>query len=128
MSLNLKAFQDSIISLDRAIEQPLTEFTRDSVIQRFEYTYELAWKMLRRILKDEIGLIDIESKSRRDLFRIASQHSLIGDPSEWFAFNDARNLTSHTYNIATAEEVYSVAIRFAPAVKTLLKELEKFCE
>ena len=52
MKLNFDSFERAISSLDRGIvrseKDPGDEEVRDAVIQRFEYTYELAWKMLKR--------------------------------------------------------------------------------
>lgn len=46
--ISLKPFKNAQASLEKAVAQPKDEFIRDSVIQRLEYTYELAWKTLKR--------------------------------------------------------------------------------
>lgn len=128
MPIVLTPLERATASLARALAQPLDEFTRDSSIQRFEYTYELAWKAIRRVLLNEMGLVDAEGASRRELYRMAAQNGLLADPTPWFGFHDARNRTSHTYNEATAAEVYEVAKGFLPEAQALLKALERHRE
>ena len=126
MPLVLAPLEKATASLARSIAQPLDEFTRDSTIQRFEYTSELAWKSVRRVLLNEMGMDEIEGTSRREVFRIAAQKGFFPDPIPWFEFHEARNRTSHTYNEATAEEVYEVAVRFLTAVEALMVQLRRY--
>jgi len=111
-------------SLALAIEQPKNEFIRDAVIQRFEYTYELCWKFIKRDLTEDLGSEAINMLSRRDLFRTAADRGLIDDPVPWFAFHKARNETSHTYNKNTAELTYTTALEFLPRAQALVTLLE----
>ncbi len=124
-SLNLKPFRQALEALQRALSQPKTEFLRDSVIQRFEFTYELAWKALKRYLEQEEGLENVDALPRRDLYRMAAEKRLIGDPTVWFAYHLARNETVHTYQEAKAEEVYTIAGYFVNDAENLLRSLEE---
>ncbi len=126
MPLVLSHIEKAVQSLRRSLDQPLDEFSRDAVIQRFAYTYELAWKLLRRVLLHEFGRTHIDGAPRRELFRAAAQHGLIPDPAPWFDFHDARNLASHTYNEVISDEVHRVAAGFLPAAEALLTALEPF--
>lgn len=119
--LDLSTLQKAVYSLVRGIEQPKNEFTRDAVIQRFEYTFDLCWKIIKRYLKAEAG---IEEFNIKNLFRLAAQHQLISDVDAWFSYHQTRNLTSHTYNELTAEETYQVAKKFCPDAQQLLLHLE----
>jgi len=123
-SLILTPLVDATKSLALAIEQPKNEFIRDAVIQRFEYTYELCWKFIKRDLTEDLGSEAINMLSRRDLFRTAADRGLISDPLPWFTFHKARNETSHTYNKKTAELTYSVALEFLPCAQALVSILE----
>lgn len=89
--------------LERACQQPFDEFIRDSVIQRFEFTYELAWKMLKLRLQVE----SVEANSPRQVFQEALQVGLIHDGNSWSEMQRMRNLTSHTYDESLAEQVYA---------------------
>ena len=119
--LDLSALQKAVQSLVRGIEQPKNEYTRDAVIQRFEYTFELCWKMIKRYLKVEAGIDEFNIKN---LFRLAAQHQLISDVEDWFRYHQARNLTTHTYNERTADETYEIAKKFCPDAQQLLIQLE----
>lgn len=123
-SLILTPLQKATASLASAIAQPKNEFIRDAVIQRFEYTYELAWKFIKRDLSEDVGSEAINGLNRKDLFRIAADKGLINDPLPWFTYHKARNETSHTYNEKTAEETYIVALQFVKDAQYLLNKLE----
>jgi len=121
--LVLTAFRKALGSLESVLQIPRTDVVRDAAIQRFEYTYEIAWKMIRRHLKS-LDVTEVDSMSRRELFREAARVGLIPDPELWFDYHDARNRTSHVYNESVADEVYSAATQFAPDARRLLDELE----
>lgn len=110
-------------SLSRVLSIEKTDIVRDATIQRFEYTYEIAWKMMKRHLEWS-GVADVDSLSRRDLFREAARAGLIDDAERWFEFLKARNVTSHTYNESIAEEVYLAARAFRDQCSELLRALE----
>lgn len=95
------------------------------VIQRFEFTYELAWKMIQRWIRMNVSLEAAEPLTRKDLFRIAARQSLITDPEQWFQYHIARNVSSHTYDESLAETVFETAVRFATDARMLLNELLK---
>ncbi len=123
-TLILSPFKMAITSLEKALTQPKNEFTRDAAIQRFEYTFELAWKMTKRYLKIETGTDEYNIKN---IFREAAKQGLINNIDQWFSYHKARNLTSHTYNETTAENTYQVAKQFLNDVKPLLQKLEQLC-
>lgn len=122
--LILTPLRKAVTSLKKALIQTKNEYTRDAVIQRFEYTYELSWKMLKRYLVEETGANEF---NLRNLFREAARQELIDNPETWFKYQIARNLTSHTYNEKTAEETYIVAREFAVDAEKLLVKLEVLC-
>ncbi len=132
MPLDLSSFEKAIASLNTALDayadtrQPEGsaehELMRDGVIQRFEYTFELAWKMLKRYL-EEYGLERVDSLTNRDLFRVGHEQGLLRDAEAWLNYMKSRNLTSHTYDQATAEAVYRSAKDFLQDARFLLSQL-----
>lgn len=124
-SLNLEPLARAVDSLRDALAQPKNPYTRDASIQRFEYTFELCWKMLRRYLSAETA---VDAFNLKDLFRHAGRQGLIADVESWFAYLKGRNLTSHTYNEKTAEETYTLAAAFLPDAQSLLEKLRTRCE
>ncbi|GAW66750.1 nucleotidyltransferase substrate-binding protein [Geoanaerobacter pelophilus] len=92
--------------LEKATGQPKDEFVRDSVIQRFEFTHELAWKMLKLRLEQE----DIFAKTPRETMQASLEAGFIEDGNAWTDLQKMRNMTSHTYNEELAEEVYAFVV------------------
>jgi nucleotidyltransferase substrate binding protein (TIGR01987 family) len=123
--LILTPFENALKSLEEVLQRPKDDIVRDATIQRFEYTYELAWKIMKRHLKWS-GTINTDPPTKRDLFREAENVGLIRDAETWFEYDRARNKTSHTYDETTAEEVYEAACKFGPDARTLLVELKKY--
>ncbi len=119
--LDLSALETAIISLDDILQQPMNPYIRDGVIRRFEYTFELCWKFLQRQLK----ILGVRVGNPKDVFREAQRSGLIDDPANWFAFLKSRNLTSHTYNENTANEVYQTAVKFPEYAKLVLQNIKK---
>ena len=125
MSLALSPFEKALESLNHVLSLPKDDIIRDSAIKRFEYTYELAWKMIQRWRKDNVSPEKADPLTRKDLFRLAAQNGLIKDPAPWFGYHEARNETSHAYNEAKAEKVYKAATLFAGEATSLLEELKR---
>lgn len=88
--------------LSEACAQPFDSFIRDSVIQRFEFCWELAWKTLKLRL-EFLGVI---AANPRDVFKEALVAGLIHDGNAWSEAQRMRNLSSHTYDEKLAEQVY----------------------
>lgn len=120
----LTPLQKALDSLVLALEQPEDEFIRDACIQRFEYTDELCWKLLKRYLSEEA---DIQEYNIKSLYHEGARQNLIQELDNWFEYHKARNLTSHTDSEETAEETYQLVKRFAIDAKNLLTNLEKGC-
>ncbi len=130
--LELTSFRKAIDSLSEALDwynnkstAAPSEILRDSAIQRFEYTYELAWKMMKRWLADNVGAAYVDGISRKELFRMAAEQKLIDDPLKWFKYHEARNRTSHIYNESLAQDVFDVVEDFLNDVRKLLRALEE---
>jgi nucleotidyltransferase substrate binding protein (TIGR01987 family) len=92
----------SVAQLGRALDQPYTEFMRDSIIKRFELCFELAWKMLQAFLKSRA----VEARGPKDSFALALREGLITDGDVWSEILGNRNLTIHTYYEHLATRVY----------------------
>lgn len=129
MNIDLTSFRKALDSLDRGLlraqQAPDDEELRDGAIQRFEYSYELAWKSLKRVLEAEAASPDeIDLLSFRDLIRFGAERGLIDSPEDWFVFREERNISSHPYDEAKAAEVYNTALLFAVKARQLLEKLE----
>ncbi|MEI6886786.1 MAG: HI0074 family nucleotidyltransferase substrate-binding subunit [bacterium] len=91
---------------------------RESLTKRFEYTFELSWKLMSSILFDQ-GLDVI---GPRNIIREAGRLGLIENVEEWFKYLDSSNKTVHMYKQEVAEEIEQV-IRtgFYDSVRELIK-------
>lgn len=134
MALKLDKLKEALATLKEAIElhqekqsdTKLALALRDSVIQRFEYTYELAWKIMQRWLATNVSPEASETVySRKELFRLAAKWKIIDDPLRWFKYNEARNISAHTYDEDNAEQVFQAALGLVIDVKYLINQLEK---
>ncbi len=129
MPLILEPFEKALGSLKkgytRSSASPADEELRDACIQRFEYTFELAWKMLKRQLEAEIAnREEVDSYSKKTLFRVGGEKGIIQSVDRWFEYLEKRNLTSHTYNRINAEAVYGVIGKFISDSEALLESLK----
>lgn len=130
MKLDYSALQKAIKSLEIAVNRSLTvpqdEMIRDAVIQRFEYTYELCWRMLKRQLEQEVpDPKRLDTLSFKDLIREALEKGISLDMPRWVKYRNERNISTHTYDEEKAQIVYQAAIKFLPDAKKLLAELLK---
>lgn len=75
---------------------------RDSIIQRFEFTTELSWKLMKRYLDENLM---IEQYSPRSVVKESYKQRLIEDGEIWLDILEDRNLTSHTYDENTANKI-----------------------
>ena len=128
--LELNSLEKAVRSFSIAIERwktvPEDKEVRDSVVQRFEYTYELCHKMLRRQLQEvAANPSEMASLDYKALIREAAKFRLITHPENWFEYRRKRNLTSHTYNEDTAEDVASSTLHFLQDAQDLLTCLQK---
>ena len=88
---------------DEVADNILDDILKEGLIQRFEYTHELAWNVMKDFLKEKGG---IKLYGSRDATREAFQAELIKDGDVWMDMIKSRNKTSHTYNEETANEIY----------------------
>ena len=114
-------------SLQALEKDPENLFILDSVIKRFELTYELSVRNLRRYLLDYvISDPDVEDMSFQGMIRMGARERLLqaGWP-DWKDFKDARNQTVHSYHEPKARLVVESAKVFLPQAEYLLKNLQE---
>lgn len=97
-----KALQQLTQAVELARSRPLTDLEKQGLIQGFEYTHELAWNVLKDYLEFE-GINGIVGS--RGAVREAFRRELIMDGEAWMAMIEKRNLSSHTYNLDTANDL-----------------------
>ena len=121
--------QDSLESLGHAVNRlrealqlapDSSRIAIDATIQRFEFTFELLWKTLRLFLIDT----GIETNSPRAAFEEAYKQKWIDDEQIWLQMMKSRNLTSHTYDEHTADQIYANIHEFNEPIKSLYERLK----
>jgi len=88
-------------------EEVLEEIIKEGLIQRFEYTYEMAWNVMKDYALFQ-GNPDIGGS--RDAIRYAFSTKLIADGDLWMDMIKSRMKTSHTYNEETANEIFMIIL------------------
>lgn len=96
-------FNKAFKQLEKFIqEEELNEMEEQGLIKSFEYTFELSWKTLQDLLKEK-GYNNIVGP--RPVIEQSFQDGYIVDGKGWMRMYKSRNLTSHTYDEKTAEEI-----------------------
>lgn len=110
-------------SNDNSIDSLLDEMLKEALIQRFEYTHELAWNVMKDYAHYQ-GNIDVAGS--RDATREAFQLHLITEAHTWMDMIASRNKSSHTYNEVTANEIYiKILSEYFPLFKAFQLIMQK---
>ena len=85
-------------------QNPDSSIIRDGIIQRFEFTFELAWKSLREYMEDQ-GADMSGIVFSKQVFKAAYSARIISNDEVWLAMLHSRNITSHVYDDVQAAAV-----------------------
>lgn len=96
-------FESAYNQLKSAVEkiEELDDLSKEGLVQRFEYTFELAWKTIKDFLESK----GEPETYQRDIIKKAFQLEIIIHGELWLEMLEKRNLMAHTYNQATFEAV-----------------------
>ena len=114
-------FSHALARLEHALGIPEDGIVRDACIQRFEFTFEMAWKALQA----HVGTQGLSCMSPRDCLRAAFRLGLVEDDSGWMAMVEDRNRTTHTYDEASARAIYTALPGHARLLTNLLSRLRE---
>lgn len=120
LQAQIQQFGQAINRLEEALDEPASAIVRDSAIQRFEFTLDLAWKTTKTVLEEKFGVV---CASPKDCFREAYRQKLIEYDNYWLDLVDRRNETVHTYNEEKAQEIYKELPRALENLKGLYQNL-----
>lgn len=114
----LNSCRRALATLDEIVKTPFSVIVRDASLQRFEYSFESLWKLLKAYLAQHEGIL---CNSPKQCFREALQVGLLSveEVETCLVMTDDRNLTSHTYIEAVAEAIY----RKLPSYLTVMSDL-----
>jgi nucleotidyltransferase substrate binding protein (TIGR01987 family) len=121
MAMSLEKLKRAINQLQTGNQQDSgSDLERDGMIQRFEYTFELAWKAGKRFLNFQ----GINANSPRQVIRELGRIGVIDQVEVWIDFLAKRNIASHCYGQELTDEVHLIIPNFLIEVKKLLEKFE----
>lgn len=103
----IKALEQLTDAVNLSRTRELSKLEKQGLIQAFEYTHELAWKVLKDFLENR-GKSDLYGS--KDVTREAFRLGIIDNGEAWMSMISSRNLTSHTYNEKTTEEIVTFVL------------------
>lgn len=108
-----------------AADPGLQDQFRAAAIQAFEFTYELAFKFMKRQLEQIVPVPSaVDELTFMQVVRAAAEAGLVADVARFHEYRETRNITSHAYDRQKAQRVVAVLPRFATDVEYLLARLE----
>ena len=116
----IKDFKKANQRLKEAVLSRPTRMNKDATIQRFEFTFELAWKTIQAYIRSQ----GLDCKSPKSCVREAGRLEIIENVEKWFDFLNYRNLIAHTYNEKMADRIYRKATKFPKEIDDLLKRIK----
>ena len=136
MKLDYSSLESAVAQLQRSFDflhgdlartdPDLREQFRAATIQAFEFTYELAVKMIQRQLAQIVANPDaLREMDFADRMRDAADAGIVRDAPSYVRYRELRNKTSHTYDADWAEKTVSVIDEFLRDVRFLVQELQK---
>ena len=120
----LVQFNSALERLSEALQEntETNPLSLDGTIQRFEFCFELSWKVLKRFLSNE----GITARTPKEVFKEAFKLGWLSEgDSFWSKMIEDRNLTSHTYDQGTARDLYSRIPGYLGAYQLLEELLQK---
>ncbi len=114
----------ALATLDELADLPADKIVRNAAIQRFEYTFEAAWKAAQAVLLDRFG---VELASPKPVVRASLENGLltVEEARIALAVVDHRNLTAHTYNEELANEIFTQIPFYSRLLRAWLERLVK---
>lgn len=105
LKMKARVAKRALETLEEILNEPYSVIIRDAAVQRFEYTFEATWKLIKEYLYEVEGIV---CNSPKSCFREAFKIDLINEDESMQALymTDDRNMTTHTYHEDVAEEIY----------------------
>ncbi|GHV19348.1 hypothetical protein FACS189494_00680 [Spirochaetia bacterium] len=129
--MNIDVLEKALLSLKEALSVFAADNTntivRDSVIQRYEYTFELVNKILRRFLMQmETDRQTVSEMFFTEIIRLCNKRGLLlNDIEKWNVYRKMRNLTSHTYDEFNADEAVLIIPDFITEVEFAINKMKE---
>ena len=127
MLQKIENYKNALSQLEDAVQRcqksPGDSLYRDGLIQRFEFTVELAWKSIKEYLEDQGVVLSITAP--RGILKEAFSAGILQNGEQWNAILTARNLTSHVYDEKTAANIArQICTEFLEPLQALMQVYE----
>lgn len=121
---SLRQFEHALERLKAAIDATgaADELQQDGVIQRFEFTFELMWKTLKRYLM----FLGQRTNNPRDTLKAAFREKLLPAEEPFLTMLDDRNLSAHVYDFETSRRIFQhIAQQYSTAMHAVAVQLRE---
>lgn len=116
----LERFRIVVEERDHWVAEGNGDIVLDVAAKRFEFTYEMAWKALKRVL-DYLGL---DARAPRLVFKEAYAQGLLAEEQVWLDMIEMRNLSSHVYDEHEISRILEQLDRYLSAFESLLERMQ----
>ncbi len=125
---NLQTALKTLVSSMEVLEKNKTcdfvDILEDACIKRFEYTLEIARKLMKRVLKKIYGKNE-EELTVNNVFRFMQGYKFISNWENWREYYEKRNNTAHEYNLIKSRQLIQLIPQFVQDTDILIKNLEE---
>jgi nucleotidyltransferase substrate binding protein (TIGR01987 family) len=120
----LEQVEKALSTLEEIFNEPYSKIVRDAGVQRFEYTFEVLWKLLKEYLSYKEGIM---CNSPKSCFREAFSVGILSEEEtvSFIQMTDDRNLTSHTYDEEVADLLFGKVRGYYQLMRELLLRIKK---
>lgn len=117
-----RQFEQAVQRLDEVLTMERTTVVRDSAIQRFEISFELAWKIVKEFLGEYKGIV---CRSPKGCFKEMYKQGLISYDHNWMQMTDMRNYTTHAYDEKLADNIYDQLPKVLQSFQELIAAIDR---
>jgi len=123
LKFRLEDAKRAVGTLEEILRQPYSVIVRDATIQRFEYSFEAVWKLLKSFLLEKEGVM---AHSPKSCFREMPGVGLATEEevAQWLEMTDRRNETAHTYKEEVAQLIFAKTKVFVKLMRSLLDRID----
>ena len=121
IDMHLETLEQALALLEEVLSEPFSALVRDAAIHRFEYTFELSWKLLRRIAQVEGQQAD----SPWQAIRVAAETGLLQNIDLCFKMVECLNSLTMTFIPDIADQVFQAACSLPSSLKSVISAIKK---
>jgi nucleotidyltransferase substrate binding protein (TIGR01987 family) len=118
-------YRNALKQLEEALTENIStnKLAIDGTIQRFEFTFELSWKLLKKVLEYNGTQVD----SPRPVIKESYQKKYIKDGEGWITMLEDRNQTAHTYDQKKSLDIYNnIKNQYISLLQNLIEDITTF--